>query len=213
MIKPVDTLPAIRDADVITRVSGRTVVISLGRGVVDLPSGRRLTIANGVFEVPDSQVKKPPARARMRIEGPVPAAAELLAMDRLREASGSPLDPSGSKGAVTAQVTLGLAIDPDMPKGSVNYNVVADIANFSVDHFMMAQRIEAQTLRVTANPQGYQARGDVRIGGMPAMVDYRKPRGDGEAELRRPTSRRPRSTISCRAGSSRRTRRRARPSP
>jgi len=184
VVKPVDTLPAIRDADVITRVSGRSVVISLGRGVVDLPSGRRLTIANGVFEIPDSQVKKPPARARMRIEGPVPAAAELLATDRLREASGSPLDPSGSKGAVTAQVTLGLAIDPDMPKGSVNYNVVADIANFSVDHFMMAQRIEAQTLRVTANPQGYQARGDVRIGGMPAMVDYRKPRGDGEAELR-----------------------------
>jgi len=184
VVKPVESLPAIRDADIITRVSGRNVVISLGRGVVDLPSGRRLTIANGVFEIPDSQVKKPPARARMRVEGPVPAAAELLAMDRLREASGSPLDPAGSKGAVTAQVTLGLAIDPDMPKGSVNYNVVADIANFSVDHFMMAQRIEAQTLRVTANPQGYQARGDVRIGGMPAMVDYRKPRGDGEAELR-----------------------------
>jgi len=105
-------------ADVITRVSGRTVVISLGRGVVDLPSGRRLTIANGVVRVPDSQVKKPPARARMRIEGPVPAAAELLAMDRLARRRGSPLDPSGSKGAVTAQVTLGLAIDPDMPKGA-----------------------------------------------------------------------------------------------
>ena len=183
-IKPVDTLPAIHDADIITRVSGRSVVISLGRGVVDLPSGRRLTIANGVFEVPDTQMKKPPARARMRIEGPVPAAAELLASDRLREASGSPLDPAGSKGAVTAQVTLTLPIDPDMPQGSVNYNIVADIANFSVDRFMMAQRIEAQTLRVTANQQGYQAKGDVRIGGMPAMVDYRKPRGDGEAELR-----------------------------
>ncbi|HEY2137421.1 MAG TPA: DUF3971 domain-containing protein [Xanthobacteraceae bacterium] len=184
VVKPVDTLPAIHDADIITRVSGRSVTISLGRGVVDLPSGRRLTIANGVFEIPDSQVKKPPARVRMRIEGPVPAAAELLSMDRLREASGSPLDPAGSKGAVTAQVTLELPIDPEMPKGSVNYNVVADIANFSVDRFAMAQRIEAQTLRVTANTDGYQARGDVRIGGMPAMVDYRKPRGDGEAELR-----------------------------
>jgi len=27
-------------------------VISLGRGVVDLASGRRLTIANGAFEIP-----------------------------------------------------------------------------------------------------------------------------------------------------------------
>jgi hypothetical protein len=184
VIKPLDSLPAIRDADIITRVSGKSVVISLGRGLVDLPSGRRLTVANGIFEIPDSQVKKPPARARMRFEGPVPAAAELLGMDRLREASGSPLDPAGSKGTVTAQVTLALPIDPDMPKGAVSYNVVADVANFSVDHFMMTQRVEAQTLRVTANTQGYQARGDVRIGGMPAMVDYRKPRGDGEAELR-----------------------------
>ena len=184
VVRPVTELPPIRDADLVTRVSGKNVVISLGRGVVDLASGRRLTIANGVFEIPNSQMKKPPARVRMRIEGPVPAAAELLASDRLREASGSPLDPAGSKGTVTAQVALNLPIDPDMPKGAVKYNIVADIANFAVDKFTMDQRIEAQSLRVTADPDGYEARGDVRIGGMPAMVDYRKPRGDGEGELR-----------------------------
>jgi hypothetical protein len=184
VVRPVTELPPIHDADLVTRVSGKNVVISLGRGVVDLASGRRLTIANGVFEIPNSQMKKPPARVRMRIEGPVPAAAELLASDRLREASGSPLDPAGSKGTVTAQVALNLAIDPEMPKGAVKYNIIADIANFAVDKFTMDQRIEAQSLRVTADPDGYEARGDVRIGGMPAMVDYRKPRGDGEGELR-----------------------------
>lgn len=184
VVRPVTELPPIRDADLVTRVSGKNVVISLGRGVVDLASGRRLTIANGVFEIPNSQMNKPPARVRMRIEGPVPAAAELLASDRLREASGSPLDPAGSKGTVTAQIALNLPIDPDMPKGAVKYNIVADIANFAVDKFTMDQRIEAQSLRVTADPDGYEARGDVRIGGMPAMVDYRKPRGDGDGELR-----------------------------
>jgi hypothetical protein len=184
VIRPVNELPPIHDADLVTRVVGRNVTISLGRGVVDLASGRRLTIANGVFEVPNTQTKHPPARVRMRIEGPVPAAAELLASDRLREASGSPLDPAGSKGTVTAQVTLNLPIDPDMPPGSVKYNVIADIANFAVDKFVMDQRIDAQSLRVTADPDGYEARGDVRIGGMPAMVDYRKPRGDVDAELR-----------------------------
>ncbi|HLH91675.1 MAG TPA: DUF3971 domain-containing protein [Xanthobacteraceae bacterium] len=183
-LQPVDDLPPIRDADLVTRVHGRDVTLSLGRGVIDLPSGRRLTIANGLFEVPDTQIKKPPARVRMRIEGPVPAAAEFLASDRLRAASGSPLDPAGSRGTVAAQVALTFPIDPDMPAGSVKYNITADVANFSVDHFMMAQRVEAQTLRVTADPDGYQARGEVRIGGMPASIDYRKPRGDGDAELR-----------------------------
>ena len=121
-------------------------------------------------------------------------------MPRLREYSGAPIEPATSRGTLTAQVTLGLAIDPDMPKGSVNYNVVADIANFSVDHFMMAQRIEAQTLRVTANPQGYQARGDVRIGGMPAMVDYRKPRAAS-------------SKVACRRSSASPSPRRSPPAP
>jgi hypothetical protein len=184
VLRPLDALPAIRDADVSMQVAGRTVTISLGKGVVDLPSGRRMTIANGVFEIPDSQVKKPPARVRMRMEGPVPAAAELLAMDRLSEMSGSPLDPSVSRGAVTAQITLGLTIDPDAPKGSTSYIVGADVANFAVDKFMMAQRIEAQTLRVNANNQGYVAKGDVKIGGMPASVEYRKNRDDPEAEVR-----------------------------
>ena len=184
VVQPVTDLPPIRDADLLTRVSGRDVTISLGRGVIDLPSGRRLTVANGTFEVPDTQVKKPPARVRMRIEGPVPAAAELLASDRLREASGSPLDPGASRGTVAAQVALALPIDPDMPKGSVKYNITADVANFSVDHFMMAQRVEAQSLRIIADTDGYQARGEIRIGGMPANIDYRKPRDNGDAELR-----------------------------
>jgi hypothetical protein len=184
VVQPVSDLPPIRDANLVTRVSGRDVTITLGRGVIDLPSGRRLTIANGVFEVPDTQMKKPPARVRMRIEGPVPAAAEFLASERLREASGSPLDPGASRGTVSAQVALTLPIDPDMPKGAVKYNITADIANFSVDHFMMAQRIEAQALRVTADADGYEARGEVRIGGMPANIDYRKPRDNGVAELR-----------------------------
>ena len=178
VIRPLDSLPAIRDADMSTQIVGRTVTITLGKGVIDLPSGRRMTVANGVFEIPDTQVKKPPSRVRMRMEGPVPAAAELLSMERLSEASGAPLDPTSSRGTVTAQVSMTMPIDPDMPKGAVNYNVAADVANFAVDKFVMSHRIEAQMLRVTANQQGYLAKGDVRIGGMPAAVEYRRTRGD-----------------------------------
>ena len=53
-------------------------------------------------------------------------------MGRVREGT-RPMDPL-------------LAID--MPKGAVKYSVIADIANFAVDKFVMDQRIEAQSLRV-----------------------------------------------------------------
>ena len=38
----------------------------------------------------------PPARVRFRLDGPVPAAAELLALDRLRDFSGAPFDPAST---------------------------------------------------------------------------------------------------------------------
>ena len=38
-----------------------------------------------LFEVPDTAPHAPPARVRFKLDGPVPAAAELLRMDRLRD--------------------------------------------------------------------------------------------------------------------------------
>jgi hypothetical protein len=118
----------------------------------------------------------------------VPAAAELLALERLRDFSGSPVDPSTSRGMVTAQVGLAFAIDPEAPKGSASYNVTTDVTNFAIDKFVMSHKLEAQTLRITANNQGYQVKGDVRIAGTPAVVEYRKLRDEADATFRLQTT-------------------------
>ena len=187
-LQPLMELPAIKDADLVTRIVGRGVNIELGKGTADVSPGHRLTLSNGVFEVPDSQAHPPQARVRMRIEGPVPVAAELLASDRLRESSGAPLDPATSRGTVTAQALLTFPIDLNLPPGSASYAITADVANFaanfSADRTMAPQRVEAPTLRINANNQGYQAKGDVRIGGTPASVEFRKPKGDEDTEIR-----------------------------
>ena len=183
-VRPVDGLPAIRDADLTTRIKGRNVVVSVGRGIVELESGRKLTVSNGVFEVPDTHPKSPPARARLKVEGPVAAAAELVALERLKEASGAPLDPATSRGNVVGQISVGLPIMKDPPKSALNYNIALDVSNFGADKMMMGQKVEAQTLKVTANPQGMQIKGDVRINGVPATLDYRKARNEPETDVR-----------------------------
>ncbi|MGZ5895151.1 MAG: hypothetical protein ACXWJ6_02730, partial [Xanthobacteraceae bacterium] len=183
-IRPVDGLPPITDADLVTRINGRVATIALGRGTVDLGTGRKLTVTNGLFEVPDTQVNKPPARGRVRIDGPVPAAAELLASDRLKEFSGAPIDPTTSRGTVTAQVGVSLALDPDAPQGTTTYTITTDVTNFAIDRFVMSQKIEAQTLRITANNQGYQVKGDVKIAGTPASIEYRKMRDEADAQFK-----------------------------
>jgi hypothetical protein len=183
-LRPVNDLPAIRDADLNVRITGGTANVSVGRGTVEVSPGRKLNIANGLFEVPDTHPKGAPARARFRIDGSVPAAAELLASDALRDTAGIPLDPATSRGTVTAQVALNLTLGSGKGPGPTNYAITADLTNFAADKMIMGQKVEASTLRVTANGQGYQVKGDVKINGTPSNLDFRKTKGDPFANLR-----------------------------
>jgi hypothetical protein len=184
IIRPVEGLPPIHDADLNVRIVGRNATVMLGKGTADLPSGRKLTMSNGLFEVPDTAPHDPPARVRFKLDGPVQAAAELLATDRLRDASGAPFDPASTRGTMSAQVALAMPLKPDLPPGSTNYAITVDATNFAADHMIMGQKVEAAALRVTANNQGFQLKGDVKIGGTPASLEYRKPHGDGDADVK-----------------------------
>lgn len=183
-IRPVTGLPPITEADLKTSIKGRHVVVSVGRGIIDLGGGRKLTLTNGVFEIPDTDPKAPPAQARFRVDGPVPVALELLAMERLRGQAAIPIDSANSRGNFSGQVTVGLPITADPPPNSTQYTINLDVAGFAADKMVMGQKIEAQALKVSANSQGYQIKGDVRINGTPAALDYRKTNDSPDADVR-----------------------------
>jgi hypothetical protein len=182
-LRPVDELPSVRDADLKAHVTGRTATVTIGQGAVDTPAGRKLTISDFVFEVPDMAPKPAPARVKFRIDGPVPAAAEILASDRLSEFSGTLVDPNASKGSVSAVVTLGLPIKRALTKADTTYAITADLSGFAADKLVMNQKLEANALKIVANNAGYQVKGDVKINGQAASLDYRKP-SEGEADIK-----------------------------
>jgi hypothetical protein len=183
VVRPVAGLPALRDADLTVHIVGRDAQIALGKATADLPSGRKLVMSAGLFEVPDTAPHEPPARVRFKLDGPVPAAAELVAMDRLRDASGVPFDPAMTHGTMSAQVMLGMPLKPDLPPGSTTYNIAVDATNFSAEHLIMGQKVEAAALKVAANNDGFGLKGDVKIGGAPASLEYHKQRGDSDADV------------------------------
>ncbi len=183
VVRPVQGLPVLHDADLTVRIVGRDAQITLGKATADLPSGRKLVMSSGLFEVPDTAPHEPPARVHFKIDGPVPAAAELLAMDRLRDASGAPFDPATTHGTMSALVALALPLKPDLPPGSTNYAITVDATNFAAEHMIMGQKVEAATMKISANNQGFALKGDVKIDGAPANLEYRKLRGDTEADI------------------------------
>jgi hypothetical protein len=184
-LHPVDELPSVHDADLKAHVTGRTATVTIGQGTadVDLKTNRKLNISDFVFEVPDMAPKPAPAKVRFRIDGPVPAAAQVLASDRLSEFSGTLVDPNTSKGTVSATVMLGLPIKRQLTKADTTYAITADLNGFAADKLVMNQKLEANSLKVIANNAGYQVKGDVRINGQLATLDYRKPT-DGDADIK-----------------------------
>jgi hypothetical protein len=182
-LHPVDEMPSVRDADLKARVTGRTATVTIGQAAVDTPTGRKLALSDIVFEIPDMAPKPAPARVKFRIDGPVPAAAEILLSERLKDASASPIDPNSSKGTMSAQVLLGLPIQRELTKADTTYSITADLSGFSADKLVMSQKLEATTLKIIANNLGYQVKGDVKINGQPATLDYRKP-NEGDADIK-----------------------------
>src|ERR1700691_5355307 len=182
-LHPVDGLPSIRDADLKAHITGRTANVSIGKGAADTPAGRKLNVSDAVFEVPDMAPKPMQAKVKFRIDGPVPAAAEILASDNLSDIAGTLIDPNASKGTISATVALGLPIKRELTRADTTYAITADLTGFSADRLVMNQKLEANTMKVVANNQGYQVKGDVRINGQPATLDYRKP-SEGDADVK-----------------------------
>ncbi len=184
VLRPVDTLPALRDADLNIHIVGRSAAVTVNKATADLPSGRKLVLSSGVFEVADTAAHPPQARVRFKLDGPAPAAAELLRSERLHDIADAPFDPSTIRGTVSAQVALGMPVKSDLPPGSTNYAITVDATNFSADRMIMGQKVDAALLRATATPQGFLLKGDVRIGNTPVSLEYRKSRGEPDAEVR-----------------------------
>ena len=182
-LRPVDDLPLVRDADLKAHVTGRTVLVTVGQGTADTPAGRKLSISDFALEVADLAPKPVQAKVKFRIDGPVPAVAEILASDKLSDLSATLIDPNTSKGTVSALVTLGLPIKRDITRADTTYTVTADLGGFAADRLMMNQKLESNALKVVANNQGYQVKGDVKINGQAATLDYRKP-NEGDADIK-----------------------------
>ncbi|MDA9411985.1 YhdP family protein [Bradyrhizobium sp. CCBAU 45384] len=186
-VRPVDGMPVVHDADLRAHVTGRTATVNIGQGIADTPAGRKITISDFTFEVPDMAPKPSPSRTRFRVEGPVPAAAEMLSNDRLSDLSSTVVDPNTSKGTFTANIQLGLPVKGELTKADTTYAVTADLNGFSAEKLVMNQKLEANNLRIVANNGGYQVKGDVKINGQAAALDYRKAT-DGDADVKLQTT-------------------------
>ena len=183
-LRPVENLPAIRDADLTVRITGSTANVSLGRGTVEVTPGRKLSIASGVFEIPNTHLKAaagahalPHRRRRCRRRPRCWRATRCVTVSASRSIRRRAAAPSPPKSPSTC-CSGGWRRRITRP-----ISITADLTNFAADKMLMGQKVEAPSLRVSASSDGYQISGDVKINGTPATIDLSKKKGDSGADL------------------------------
>ncbi|HET9904448.1 MAG TPA: DUF3971 domain-containing protein [Xanthobacteraceae bacterium] len=183
-VRPVDGLPTVKDVDIVARVAGRTAKVTVGGGRIELPSGGKVAVQRSRFEVADISQRQPVGQAYAEFAGTVENAAELLGMEPVRGVVSLPFDASTSHGSVTAALSLAMPLAKELPKDSVVYEVEADLSGFGADRFVRGYKAEAGNLHISASRDALHIKGDLRVAGTPASIEYRKAHGEPDAELR-----------------------------
>ena len=174
-VRPVDEMPSVRDADLKARVTGRTAT-------VDDRAGRRRHAGRPQdqhfgFHLRGAGHGAEAVALEGQVQGRLSGAGggrDSRLRPHQRVSSGTLIDPNNSKGTMSATITLAMPVKGALTKADTTYTVTADLGGFAADKLVMNQKLEANTLKIVANNAGYQVKGDVKINGQPASLDYRK---------------------------------------
>ncbi len=167
-------MPALSSLDGSGVVTGRTSNFVATRGVVDVNPGQRLTLVEGSFSVPDSDVHPTPAAINMRLTGPLDAVADLFDREALKPYAQLPIDATTVKGQIDGRLALDIKLGDNVKPEDTRLRASASLTNFSVEKLVGQEKLEAAALNVTAERGILNASGQGRLFGAPATIELHK---------------------------------------
>ncbi len=163
-------------------VTGDTSHFAVSRAEMEVSPGRKLVLAGGSFDTPDTDPKPTPAVVDARVTGNIDAVADLLGREALKPYANVPIDGATYKGQVDAHLGIALMLGEHVPPEDTKVTVSATATNFVAEKLIGKEGLTDTTLQLTADKTGIHAKGDGRMYGAPATFELRKPAGDAPGE-------------------------------
>lgn len=172
-----DGMPDLSRLSVEGTASGTKTSLVARQGRLELPEGRRLNFLDGAYNQADLDKPGSAAKVSFRLEGGADALVAFLRQPMLRDVSGLDLNPANVKGRADLKVSFPL--NPSrVPKPSEMPVVIAGaLSDLALDRVFGREKLETANLAVAYDLNGLSLRGEGRLGGSPATIDLRQPRG------------------------------------
>lgn len=177
-------LPPVVDAAMTGTVTGRSVRLAIAGGKAELGSGRSLQLGEGSFAIPDFWMHRAPASIGFRATGTMDALAALFGFPAVKDFSPGKIDPAAIKGGADLKVGITLPLAPDVKTDEIVITGGGTLSGVASDTLLGTEKLEAGSFATSFDRNGFQLRGEAKVGGDKAQIDIRQnAKGQGEAVL------------------------------
>ncbi len=177
MVRPANGLPRLEKLVAEGRLTERTASFEIDRAT----TAAGLALSEGHFRIDDTSAVPPQAAISFRLRGGADNTAAVLRGDALRDFTGPQIPEADKiKGTVDAAVTVDMPLRKGIAPAEVRVAARGTIKALAWDGAVGKERLESPELSFAFDGGRLTAKGEGRIGGIPANFDYARPAGGAE---------------------------------
>lgn len=170
-IKPVKTMPPVRDGIGFGVLKDHKLHITAEAGYVEADQGGRIDVAGTNMVILDTRVKKSPAVVHAQARGPVEAVLSLLDRKPLELFTKAKLPVDFASGQANLAGIVELVLKDKLPIEEVVYDVWGDLSDVRSTHFLPGKEMRG-ALQVGATPERVDVWGDGFVEDIPVTAKW-----------------------------------------
>ena len=178
-LRYVKALPPITGGQGLLSFDGTALSVALDRGIVTPPEGGRMVLDGSTFIIPDLRTPAPPAQVDLQIASTVTAALAILDHDPFGFISKAGLATTLADGRAQIAAQINLPLRRRVPRDEIIYRATATLRDVQSSVLVPDRRLAASELALRADNAGMTISGPVRVGTVPATVQWQQAFGPG----------------------------------
>lgn len=180
-VRYMKTLPPVKNGAGHGAIVGGLLTVVVAKGQVTAPAGGAMDVTGTVFQIPDINIKGPPAVVSLRARGPIQAAMSLLDQPpfKVMTKAGQPIDLATGQADITGEIRLRLV--KKILVEDVDYDVAATLFNVRSTKLVEGRVLSAPELALTATPDNVEISGAGRLGQVPVQGKWHQQMGPEHA--------------------------------
>lgn len=168
-------LPPIATGDAKLTLSGASFAVDIPQGKVTLPSsGQQILLHDGRFAIADLRPKAPKAEITFKADGATPAVLQFLDQQPLGYLRAIGFKPNSFGGTAEGSFILDMPMREDLSLKDVKFRGSAELDQATAKGAVGDMDVEDGTVQVSLDEQAVDAKGDIRINGVPAKLSWQR---------------------------------------